>query len=93
MIIGNPMEKIALEALGWKLLVGDRITPDSGTTVSGAELHIRRHFQCSSALKPMPNVATMQKGCGSGQVLVSVKGAPRSIKAMLVRVLKEYKEM
>ncbi|KAH8115480.1 hypothetical protein DFH11DRAFT_1743052 [Phellopilus nigrolimitatus] len=92
MIVGDPMEKVALEALGWKLLTGDRVASDSGTTVSGAELHTRRHFQFSSALKRMATVATVQKGPGSGRTLVSVKGGPETIRPMLARVPKEYDE-
>ncbi|KAH8105704.1 E1-E2 ATPase-domain-containing protein [Phellopilus nigrolimitatus] len=80
MIVGDPMEKVALEALGCYLL-GTASLPTAAPP-----------YQFFSALKRMATVATVQKGPGSGQALVSVKGAPETIKTMLARVSKEYDE-
>ncbi|KAI5116478.1 hypothetical protein M0805_003507 [Coniferiporia weirii] len=104
-IVGDPMEKAALEALGWQLLSGDRVSPAalhgngnaaSTTTANmsagSVELHIRRRFQFSSALKRMSSVSTVQRGAGTGRALVSVKGAPETVKTMLANVPAAYDE-
>lgn len=104
MIVGDPMEKVAVEALGWQISPGDRVSPASvnGTAkaesispnmnAGAVELHIRRRFQFSSALKRMSTVSIVQRGAGTGRVLVSVKGAPETIKKMLVTVPDAYDE-
>ena len=91
MVVGDPMEKTAIEALGWQLRPSDRVCPPDGSNVM-AELHIRRRFQFSSALKRMSTISTFQKGSGSGRARVSVKGAPETIKAMLSTVPPDYDE-
>lgn len=90
MIVGDPMEKTALEASEWQLQPGDRVSPPSSHGVG--ELHVRRRFQFSSALKRMSTICTVQKGPGSGKARISVKGAPETIKAMLSNVPSEYDE-
>ncbi|EJD08490.1 endoplasmic reticulum Ca-transporting P-type ATPase [Fomitiporia mediterranea MF3/22] len=92
MIVGDPMEKAALEALDWHLQPGDRVSPTNQTVAGLYELHIRRRFQFSSALKRMSTIATMQRGAGSGKARVSVKGAPETIKTMLASVPERYDE-
>lgn len=88
-IVGDPMEKTAVEALNWQLQSGDRVCPPADSN-GVAELHIRRRFQFSSALKRMSTLSTIQKGAGSGRARVSVKGAPETIKSMLTTVPPEY---
>ncbi|THG99504.1 hypothetical protein EW145_g7255 [Phellinidium pouzarii] len=105
MIVGDPMEKVALEALGWQLLSGDRVAPSNANSNGNAnnlngvnmsagtvELHIRRRFQFSSALKRMSTVSTVQRGAGTGRALVSMKGAPETVKTMLASVPDAYDE-
>ena len=108
MVVGDPMEKAAVEALGWQILPGDRVSPafanvnGNGETkvppvipnmnAGPVELHIRRRFQFSSALKRMSTISTIQRGTGTGRVLASVKGAPETIKKMLVAVPEAYDE-
>lgn len=45
-------------------------------------MHIRRRFQFSSALKRMSTISTLP----NGKALVSVKGAPETIRGMLTTI-------
>jgi manganese-transporting P-type ATPase len=94
-IVGDPMEKTTLEALGWQLKSSDNVRPiplsdDAASAVVAhkASLHIRRRFQFSSALKRMSTVSTLQ----SGKTLACVKGAPETIKTMMHTVPGWYDE-
>ncbi|PVF98731.1 putative calcium-transporting ATPase [Serendipita vermifera] len=82
-IVGDPMEKTTLEALGWQLKSSDIVEPSHGRTPDGKSpfnLVIRRRFQFSSALKRMSTVSSVGK---AGKCVASVKGAPETIKAFL----------
>ena len=92
LIVGDPMERTALEALDWELHTGDRVAAKGSARVGTSELHIRRRFQFSSALKRMSTISTLQRGAGSGKARVSVKGAPETIKGMLLSVPGDYDE-
>ncbi|KAL0958887.1 hypothetical protein HGRIS_014206 [Hohenbuehelia grisea] len=88
-VIGDPMEKTALEALEWQLELNDHLKPaSSNSTLRGTHLVIRRRFQFSSALKRMSTVSSLS----TGRTLVAVKGAPETIKGMLTDVPKHYDE-
>ncbi|THH17172.1 hypothetical protein EW146_g3599 [Bondarzewia mesenterica] len=87
-VVGDPMEKTTLEALDWRLSKGDAITPASPTAPHRTSLHVRRRFQFSSALKRMSTVSLLPGGRG----LISVKGAPETIKGMLASVPEGYDE-
>lgn len=87
-IVGDPMEKTTLEALDWKISQGDSVAPSSNKAPVASKLYIRRRFQFSSALKRMSTVSTLP----SSKTLVSVKGAPETIKAMLAEVPEWYDE-
>lgn len=88
-IVGDPMEKTALEALDWNLLSGDKVAP-THPQAAALELHIRRRFQFSSALKRMSTVS-VPKNAG-GRAFAAVKGAPETIKGMLAVVPDNYDE-
>lgn len=82
-IVGDPMEKTTLEALGWQLKNNDIVEPSASIASHGRTLssvHIRRRFQFSSALKRMSTVSSIGKG---GKLMVSVKGAPETIRGFL----------
>ncbi|KAG8757399.1 hypothetical protein FRC14_002103 [Serendipita sp. 396] len=82
-IVGDPMEKTTLESLGWHLKSSDVVEPASARALDGKTLPsiiIRRRFQFSSALKRMSTVSSIGKG---GKIMVSVKGAPETIKGFL----------
>lgn len=80
------MERTTLDALEWKIGKGDQVVPISATAPHRTNIQIRRRFQFSSALKRMSTIATLP----NGKVLVSVKGAPETIKDMLDVVPEGY---
>ncbi|KAF9233403.1 hypothetical protein BU15DRAFT_90366 [Melanogaster broomeanus] len=93
-VVGDPMEKTTLEALEWHISQGKYyfgVTPWHPSR-AGHPMHqglyIRRRFQFSSALKRMSTVSTLP----SSKALVSVKGAPETIKGMLAQVPEWYDE-
>ncbi|KAL5483440.1 SPF1 [Sanghuangporus weigelae] len=91
-VVGDPMEKTALEALDWQLQSGDRVAPTNPALAGATDVHIRRRFQFSSALKRMSTISTLHRGAGSRKARVNVKGAPETIKAMLATIPEEYDE-
>jgi len=104
-IVGDPMEKATLTALNWTLGHNDTLTSAHPTKskipvkASAADhmVHIKRRFQFSSALKRQSSVAavivtdpkTGRKGKGT---FVGVKGAPETIRKMLVETPPKYEE-
>ncbi|KAJ2987499.1 hypothetical protein NUW58_g4475 [Xylaria curta] len=98
-IVGDPMEKATLNALGWGLgkndILAAKTTPGlKGTT---GTVQIKRRFQFSSALKRQSSVATVNAiNPKTGQKLrgtfVGVKGAPETIMKMLTTVPEDYEE-
>ncbi|KAH9975290.1 ATPase [Lactifluus volemus] len=87
-VVGDPMEKATLEALEWQIGNGDGVSPSSSSAPHRTTVSIRRRFQFSSALKRMSTVSTLPGGRG----LVSVKGAPETLKTMLAHVPSYYDE-
>src|SRR4051794_22239184 len=65
---------------------GDFITPSNRSALHATQIHIRRRFQFSSALKRMSTVSTLP----GGKSLVAVKGAPETIKTMLSVIPEHY---
>jgi cation-transporting ATPase 13A1 len=68
----------------------DKIAPTSATSSPyHAEVNVRRRFQFSSTLKRMStiSVVTVDK---TPRVLIAVKGAPETLKAMFTTVPDEY---
>ncbi|KAF3273893.1 hypothetical protein TWF173_010297 [Orbilia oligospora] len=99
-IVGDPMEKATLEALGWSLGKNDTLTsnklsaaPGKAYSQTSSIVTIRRRFQFSSTLKRQSSVATVIHN-SSGQRIrgsfVAVKGAPETIRKMLVSVPADY---
>lgn len=91
------MEKTALESLQWKLTKGDMIIPDSDAdalsqgSAHKAQVHIKRRFQFSSALKRMSTVSTVNvQGSSKRRTLVAVKGAPETLKSMYTSIPSDY---
>lgn len=94
------MEKASLEALGWHLSKGDKVSPippvagatngaaQPSAVAQGFDIIIRRRFAFSSALKRMSTVSSLKGGRG----LAAVKGAPETIKGMLSNVPIGYDE-
>ncbi|KAJ9137522.1 Cation-transporting ATPase [Pleurostoma richardsiae] len=99
-IVGDPMEKATLVALGWSLGKQDTLTNKSATAAGGGvtgTVQIRRRFQFSSALKRQSSVATVHgRDPATGKKLqgtfAGVKGAPETIMGMLINVPADYEE-
>lgn len=97
-IVGDPMEKATLTSLGWTLGRNDTLTSKaaaSGQSSTADLVQIKRRFQFSSALKRQSSVATVvtsQGGKRSKGTFVGVKGAPETIKKMLVNTPPQYTE-
>jgi len=89
-IIGDPMEKTTLEALGWSVNQGDVILPTSNDFSHRAVITIKRRFQFSSQLKRMSTVSTVVTPDRQTRTMVSVKGAPEVIKTMISNVPEHY---
>ena len=89
-IVGDPLEKATIEALKWRL--GDDLSGSQGGFVKPAsdlskfvkdKINIRRRFQFSSALKRQCSIAQLTNAAGKKQILISVKGAPETLKTMM----------
>jgi len=102
-VVGEPMEKATVTSLGWTLGDKDILTNKTHSLVHANEgvhlnlVHIRRRFQFSSALKRQSSVATVVVTNRSTQkrnkaTIASVKGAPETIRNMLVNVPPKYEE-
>ncbi|KAI1276786.1 hypothetical protein F5Y07DRAFT_364989 [Xylaria sp. FL0933] len=98
-IVGDPMEKATLNALGWSLGKNDTLTARTaaGAGATAGTVQIKRRFQFSSALKRQSSVATVNSvdprtGQKMRGTFVGVKGAPETIMKMLVTVPDDYEE-
>ena len=99
-IVGDPMEKATLTALGWGLGKNDVLSNKAAISAAGGiigTVQIKRRFQFSSALKRQSSVATVhgrdpKTGNKMQGTFVGVKGAPETIMKMLVQVPADYEE-
>ncbi|ORY07354.1 hypothetical protein K493DRAFT_310267 [Basidiobolus meristosporus CBS 931.73] len=90
-IVGDPMEKVSLEAIGWNLEKDDRVLPKD---TRGTSMHILRRFQFSSALKRMSTISKVTvPGGNSRQYFIAVKGAPEILQKMYKNVPKDYEDV
>lgn len=75
------------------LMLGDLITPKPDhETAHKAQIHIKRRFQFSSALKRMSTISIIPEPKGGKKTIVSVKGAPETLKGMYAQVPENYDE-
>ena len=99
-IVGDPMEKATLTALGWMLGKNDMLSTKPSVAAAGGvtgNVQVKRRFQFSSALKRQSSVASVaatdpRTGKKIKGTFVAVKGAPETIQKMLVTVPKDYEE-
>lgn len=101
-VVGEPMEKTTLESLGWVLGKNDTLSAKpAANAVKGQGpadiVQIKRRFQFSSALKRQSSVATAittdrATGKKTKGTFVGAKGAPETIRKMLVNVPPKYEE-
>ncbi|KAI0542576.1 hypothetical protein GGR58DRAFT_452786 [Xylaria digitata] len=98
-VVGDPMEKATLNALGWNLGKNDILAAKTTAGIRGTAgtVQIKRRFQFSSALKRQSSVATVNSvDSRTGQKMrgtfVGVKGAPETIMKMLLTIPEDYEE-
>ncbi|KAI5779355.1 cation transporting ATPase [Geopyxis carbonaria] len=98
-VVGDPMEKATLKALGWTLGARDTLTSKAVAQLPGKSfggpagvVQIKRRFQFSSALKRQSAVATVIDSHKKKSTFVGVKGAPETIRKMLTDVPDNYEE-
>ena len=103
-IVGEPMERATLNSLGWKLGKNDILTGktpvilDEPRSASAADqVQIKRRFQFLSSLKRQSSIATVNQtdrksGRKTKASFVGVKGAPETIRKMLVETPPGYEE-
>lgn len=104
-VVGDPMEKATLTSLGWTLGQNDTLTSKAPTSTKANStpsippdsVQIKRRFQFSSALKRQSSVATVtstdrSSGRRFKSTMVGVKGAPETIRTMLVDTPPKYEE-
>jgi cation-transporting ATPase 13A1 len=93
-IVGEPMEKATVSSLGWTLGNNDILSNKSSDAQT---VRIKRRFQFSSTLKRQSSVATITSVNSKTQkrtksTFVGVKGAPETIRRMIVHVPPKYEE-
>ncbi|QGA12721.1 hypothetical protein EYB26_000366 [Talaromyces marneffei] len=96
-IVGDPMEKATLSSLGWVLGKDDVLSNKATGSQRSESVQIKRRFQFSSALKRQSSIAhvtTTDKASGKKHkaTFVGVKGAPETIRTMLVHTPPHYEE-
>jgi cation-transporting ATPase 13A1 len=99
-VVGDPMEKATLNALGWALGKNDVLATKPAIAQAGGvngTVQIKRRFQFSSALKRQSSIATVnatdpKTGRKVKGTFAGVKGAPETIMKMLSTVPEDYEE-
>lgn len=104
-VVGEPMERATLQWLGWTVGKQDTVSVkppknlfgQAPVSVSSDTVQIKRRFQFSSALKRQSSVATTvttdpNTGKKVKGTFVAVKGAPETIRKMLVQAPPKYEE-
>ena len=89
-LIGDPLEKVALQAIEWALTKGDVCVAKKRSSYSiGWKIYQRFHF--SSALKRMSVIAGHTKS-GSTDIsyIATCKGAPEVLKNMVNRLIQIF---
>lgn len=90
-LIGDPLEKVTLQAIDWTLTKGDvviakkpKINSASGQQISLIGWKIYQRFYFSSALKRMSVIAGHTKpGASETSYIATCKGAPEVLKRMI----------
>ncbi|KAJ5155953.1 Cation transporting ATPase [Penicillium capsulatum] len=100
-VVGDPMEKATLQWLGWTLGKKDILSAKGKTPTVASRpvesVQIKRRYPFSSALKRQSTISTVTtsdpKTSKKGKAtFVSVKGAPETIRTMLVNTPPNYEE-
>ena len=102
-IVGEPMERATLAALGWTLGKHDTITSKGSSRgnpqdkFAADQVQIKRRFQFLSSLKRQSSIANVdmterKSGRKTKATFVGVKGAPETIRKMLIETPPKYEE-
>ncbi|XP_065647295.1 endoplasmic reticulum transmembrane helix translocase isoform X2 [Hydra vulgaris] len=87
-LVGDPMEKAALNAINWTLSKGDLCMSRKGLRQS---LKIDHRFHFTSNLKRMSVIASVHSADSSAtNYIVAVKGAPETLHGMFISVPEFY---
>lgn len=94
-VVGDPMEQATLKAAKWTVGKNDSVerTQPKGAKASGKpeKISILRRFQFSSALKRSSAITSINTV--PGKYFVAAKGAPETIRTMLVDAPENYEEI
>lgn len=92
--VGDPMERRALDALGWTIKPDDHVVPSENAAYKSSSIKIRTRFLFSSALKRMSTLSQVSDaGKTRGQMLAAVKGAPETLKSMFTTLPANYDDL
>lgn len=84
-VVGDPMERRAVDAAGWEVRKGDNVVPGTAelaSAVGARAVHIRSRFHFSSSLKRMSSVSDVTPTEGRSVLFAGVKGAPETLRSM-----------
>lgn len=91
-VVGDPMEQATLKAAHWNVGTHDTVERESKKGKGKSEkIKILRRFQFSSALKRSSTIS--QINTISGKNFVAAKGAPETIRNMIVDAPENYEEI
>ncbi|KAK3087866.1 hypothetical protein FSP39_011689 [Pinctada imbricata] len=90
-LVGDPLEKATLKAVDWSLTKGECVVPQKK---KGHGLKIYHRFHFASALKRMSVIAGHTAvGSTDTDYIVTVKGAPETLKPMFESLPDDYDEV
>lgn len=89
-VVGDPMEQATLKAANWTVGMKDSVERPIGEKKT-EKIKILRRFQFSSALKRSSAITSINSLPGKN--FVAVKGAPETIRHMLVDAPEKYEEI
>lgn len=97
-IVGDPMEKAAIDAVNWTVSETDVIVPAKINEAVKESIKIIRRFAFSSQLKRMACISSIDiprekldsPSTGAEKLFVSVKGAPEVLKPMFNSLPEDY---
>lgn len=92
-LVGDPLEKAALDSIDWNLTKGESAVPNKKGKHGLTGLKIFQRFSFSSALKRMSVIAGYQDFANSSSETIyisCVKGAPETLKSMFTSVPDNY---
>ncbi|PAV82047.1 hypothetical protein WR25_11092 [Diploscapter pachys] len=90
-LVGDPLEKACLSWCDWTLTKADAVMPPKHLKTNGLKIFQRYHF--SSALKRMTVIAGYQTNPSQDPtMIVTVKGAPETLRSMYANLPSDYDE-